>query len=181
MRMHRACNPHGTVTGRLVSVKLEVSEVLEQPACEPSVPKLRDMPTDANALSALAAAYAKGMTSIRGRRVQRLVKREFAGAEYVLIVDVASGGRAVLGLSERGAGFVATDGRGRYAIVSKWLHGSKEAAEVQFDLLKDSLPVLGSRTIPLAGLPRRTDLHIPAGSVPPVASPLVSVALQALE
>ena len=111
------------------------------------------MPIDANALSALAAEYAKGMTSIRGRRVQRLLNREFAGAEYVLIVELASGGSAVLGLSESGAGFVATDGRGRHASVSKWLHGSKEATEVQFDLLKDSLPVLGSRTIPLTGLP----------------------------
>ena len=112
--------------------------------------------------------------------MQRLLKREFAGAEYVLIVEVASGGSAVLGLSESGAGFVATDGRGRHASVNKWLHGSKEATEVQFDLLKDSLPVLGSRTIPLTGLPGRADLHIPAGSVPPEASPLVSVALQAL-
>jgi len=138
------------------------------------------MPIDAHALSVLAAEYAKGMTSIRGRRVQRLLKREFAGAEYVLIVEVASSGSAVLGLSESGAGFVSTDGRGRHASVSKWLHGSKEATEVQFDLLKDSLPALGSRTIPLAGLPGRTALRIPVASVPPEASPLVSLALQAL-
>ena len=138
------------------------------------------MPIDATSLSALATDYAKGMTSIRGKRVQRLLKREFAGAEYVLIVEGASGGRAVLGLSESGAGFTATDGRGRHASVSKWLHGSKEATEVQFDLLKDSLPALGSRTIPLAGLPGRTALRIPVASVPPEASPLVSLALQAL-
>ena len=138
------------------------------------------MPIDVNALSALAAEYAKGMTSIRGRRVQRLLKREFAGAEYVLIVEVAAGGSAVLALSESGAGFVSTDGRGRHASVSKWLHGSKEATEVQFDLLKDSLPALGSRTIPLTGLPGRAALHIPVASVPSEASPLVSLALQAL-
>ena len=138
------------------------------------------MPIDANALSALAAEYAKGMTSIRGRRVQRLLNREFAGAEYVLIVKVASGGSAVLGLSESGAGFVATDGRGRHASVSKWRHGSKDATEVQFDVLKDSLPVLGTRTISLTGLPGRPNLHIPVGSVPPEASALVSIALQAL-
>ena len=138
------------------------------------------MPIDATSLSALATDYAKGMTSIRGKRVQRLLKREFAGAEYVLIVEGASGGRAVLGLSESGAGFTATDGRGRHASVSKWLHGSKEATEVQFDLLKDSLPVLGSKSIPLTGLLRKADLRISAGSVPPEASPLMSVALQAL-
>ena len=138
------------------------------------------MPIDVSALSSLAADYAKGMTSIRGRRVQRLVEREFAGAAYVLIVEVASGGSAILGLSESGAGFVATNGRGKHASVIKWLPGSKEATEVQFDLLKDSLPVLGSTNVPLTALPKRADLHIPAGSVPPEASQLVSVALQAL-
>ena len=75
---------------------------------------------------------------------------------------------------------MATEGRGRQASVNKWLHGAKEATEVQFDLLKDSLPVLGSRTIPLTGLPRKADLRLPAGSVLPEASSLVSVALQAL-
>ena len=138
------------------------------------------MPVDVNAVSALAAQYAKGMTSIRGRRVQRLLKREFAGAEYVLIVEVGSGGSAVLGLSENGAAFVATDGRGRQASVRKWLHRAEEATEVQFDLLKDSLPVLGSRTIPLASLPRSADLHIPSGSVPLKGSGFLSLALQAL-
>jgi hypothetical protein len=138
------------------------------------------MPIDVNSLSCLAADYAKSMTSIRGRRVQRLLKREFAGAEYVLVVEVASGGSAVLGLSEGGAGFIATDGRGRQASVIKWLHGSKEATQVQFDLYKDSLPVLETRIIPLASLPKRAALHIPANSVLPEASHLVSVALQAL-
>ena len=138
------------------------------------------MPIDANALSVLAAEYAKSMTSIRGRRVQRLLKREFAGAEHVFIAGVATGGDAVLGVSAGGAGFVATDGRGRQASLRKWLHGSKEATEVQFDLLKDSLPVLAVRTIPLTSLPRRADLHLPAGSVPPEASALVSAAVQAL-
>ena len=144
------------------------------------LPKLRDMPIDAHALSVLAAEYAKGMTSIRGRRVQRLLKREFAGAEYVLIVEVASSGSAVLGLSESGAGFVSTDGRGRHASVSKWLHGSRDATELQFDLRKDSLPVLATSTVPLTGLPRRPRLHVPVGSVPDEASALVSVAFQAL-
>jgi hypothetical protein len=138
------------------------------------------MPIDANTLSALANDYAMGMTSTRGKRVQRLLKREFAGAEYVLIVPVASSGSAVLGLSERGAGFVGTNGRGKYASVIKWLHGSTEATEVQFDLLKDSLPVLGTKAIPLTGLPKRADLHIPQGSVPPEASHVLALALQAL-
>ncbi len=137
------------------------------------------MPIDVDALSSLAAEYANGMTSIRGRRVQRILKREFAGAEYVLVVEVVSGGSAVLGLSECGAAFIKTDGRGKQAAVVKWLHGSKEATEIQLDLLKDSLPVLGVRTIPLAGLPRRAELQIPGGYASE-ARHLVSVALEAL-
>ncbi|MEO7339174.1 MAG: hypothetical protein ABIV63_21570 [Caldimonas sp.] len=139
-----------------------------------------DMPIDLNALSALAADYAKGMTSIRGRRVQRLLKREFAGADVVLIVEVASGGSAVLGLSESGAAIVATDGRGRNASVCKWLHGSTEATEVRFDLLRDSLPVSGRSPIPLSGLPKRADLHVPSGAVPREANLLLARALAAL-
>ncbi len=70
--------------------------------------------------------------------------------------------------------------RGRQASVIKWHHGSSEATEVQFDLFKDSLPALRTRTIPFTDLPKRADLHIPAGCVPPEASHLVSLALQAL-
>jgi hypothetical protein len=106
----------------------------------------------ADALSALASHYAKDMTSIRGRRVQRLLKREFAGAECVLVVTPAGSQRpAVVGLSASGAAFCATDGRGRQASVLKWLHGATEAVETGFDLLKDSLPATVTRTLPLAG------------------------------
>ena len=138
------------------------------------------MPIGVKLLSSLASEYANGMTSIRGRRVQRLLKREFAGAAYVLIVEVESRGRAVLGLSESGAGFCSTDGRGKSVSVSKWLHGSMEAIEIEFDLLRDSLPVLGRCTIPFSALPRRAALHVPAGSMPPGASHLASLAFQAL-
>lgn len=110
------------------------------------------MPIDPDTLSSLASDYAKGMTSIRGRRVQRLLKREFAGAEHVMTVQVRSGAAAVLGLSSSGAAFCATDGRGKQASVLKWLHGSSEALETHFDLLKDSLPVLGTRSLPLGDL-----------------------------
>lgn len=108
------------------------------------------MPIDATALSLLAADYAKSMTSIRGRRVQRLLKREFGGAEYVVVVQVGAAMPAVLGLSASGVAFCATDGRGKRASVIKWLHGSTEAVEADFDLLKDSLPLLETRRLPLA-------------------------------
>jgi hypothetical protein len=138
------------------------------------------MPIDAAVLSSLASDYAKSMTSIRGRRVQRLLKREFAGAEHVVVVRGGAGSPAVLGLSASGAAFCATDGRGKQASVVKWLHGSAEALESGFDLLKDSLPLLSARSLPLAGPPRETLLHVSASSIPPDARPLVTMAIQAL-
>jgi hypothetical protein len=138
------------------------------------------MSIDPETLSSLASDYTKGMTSIRGRRVQRLLKREFAGAEHVLPMQVGSGAAAVLGLSAAGAAFCATDGRGKHASVVKWLHGSTEAFETHFDLLKDSLPVLDTKALPLADLRRQTQVRVPARSVPPQARALVALALQAL-
>ncbi|MBT9499857.1 MAG: hypothetical protein IV092_01330 [Burkholderiaceae bacterium] len=105
------------------------------------------MPIHPDTLSSLAGQYTLGMSSIRGRRVQRLLKREFAGADEVLLVTLGAGTTAVLGRSTTGAAFCATDGRGRYAAVFRWLHDSTRALETHFDLLKDSLPVLASRSV----------------------------------
>jgi len=127
-------------------------------------------------LAALASEYAQGMTSIRGRRVQRLVKREFAGAAHVKIVDFGSGGRAVLGASASGAAWCATDGRGSHAAVVSWRHGSREGVETRYDLLKDSLPALETRTVPLADLPRVTAANLQA--LP--AAAMLSKAMEAL-
>ena len=138
------------------------------------------MPIESDTLSSLASDYAKGMTSIRGRRVQRLLKREFAGAEYVVVVQAGSGTPAVLGLSASGAAFCATDGRGKQASVVKWLHGSTQALETHFDLLKDSLPDLGTKSLPLADLRRQAPLRVSVGSVPPQARALLSMALHTL-
>ena len=137
------------------------------------------MPIDAAALSSLASEYAKGMTSIRGRRVQRLLKREFGGAEHVFVVQVGPAIAAVLGLSASGAAFCATDGRGRQASVLKWLHASpQEALETQFDLLKDSLPALATKSVSPAGLYGQAAVRVAA--VPPEARDLVANALRAL-
>lgn len=100
-------------------------------------------------LTAVASQYTLGMTSIRGRRVQRLLKREFAGAEQVLLVRLDSGTLAVLALSTTGAAFCATDGRGQHAAIFKWLHGARQALETHFDLLKDSLPARATQSVPL--------------------------------
>ena len=138
------------------------------------------MPINSDTLSSLANQYARGMTSIRGRRVQRLLKRELAGAEHVLIVQVGSGTTAVLGLSATGAAFCSTDGRGKHASVFKWLHGTMEALETHFDLLKDSLPVLDTKSLPLTDLRRQARVRVPESSVPHQARVLLATALQAL-
>lgn len=138
------------------------------------------MPINLADLSSLASEYAKSMTSIRGRRVQRLLKREFAGAEYVFVVQVDTARPAVLGLSASGAAFCSTDGHGKQASVVKWLHGSTEAVEAAFDLLKDSLPMVRSASLPLGWPARVALLHVPPSSVSPAARPLVAKAIQAL-
>jgi hypothetical protein len=138
------------------------------------------MPINPDTLSALASRYAEGMTSIRGRRVQRLLKREFADAEHVLLVHADSGLMAVLGLSATGAAFCATDGTGKHASVVKWLHGSKKARENSFDLLKDSLPVLSTESLSRAELRQRTSVRVSPDSVPPQARALMALALEAL-
>ncbi len=138
------------------------------------------MPIEPDTLSSFASGYAKTMTSIRGRRVQRLLKREFAGAEYVLVVRAVSGPAAVLGLSASGAALCATDGTGKQASVFKWLHGSDTALETQFDLHKDSLPALGSRSLPLTQLRTQARLHVPESSIAFAARPLMVKVLQVL-
>lgn len=138
------------------------------------------MPIDPDTLSALASNYAKGMTSIRGRRVQRLLKREFAGAEYVLLVQSVAGATAVLGLSASGAAYSSTNGRGKHATIIKWLHGSTQALETHFDLLKDSLPALGTEVLPLASLIGQAPRLVSEASIPNRARELASTALQAL-
>ncbi len=138
------------------------------------------MPIDPDTLSSFASEYAKQMTSIRGRRVQRLLKREFAGADYVLLAPDGPGPAIVLGLSASGAALCATDGRGGQASVVKWLHGSGTAHETHFDLHKDSLPILSTQSIALADLRTRARLHVPEAAVPAAARPLVREVLQAL-
>ena len=138
------------------------------------------MPIDFTDLSSLVSDYAKGMSSIRGRRVQRLLKREFAGAEYVFIVQVGAEKPAVLGLSPSGAAVCSTDGRGKQATVVKWLHGSTEGVETGFDLLKDSLPAIGAASVPLAEHARMALIHLSPSSISPDARALVTMAIRAL-
>ena len=86
----------------------------------------------------------------------------------------------MLGLSPSGAAICATDGTGKQASVVKWSHGSTVALETHFDLHKDSLPVLGTNSLPIARLRAQACLRVPEASVPPQARPLVFKVLQAL-
>ncbi len=136
------------------------------------------MPIDADTLSSFAAGFAKGMTSIRGRRVQRLLKREFKGVDHVLLVEVGAGANAVLGLCASAAAFCATDGRGKHASVITWSPGATSALETRFDLHKDSLPALGTEPFPLSPLRAEIRLALRATSVPPEAGHFASTLLQ---
>jgi hypothetical protein len=102
------------------------------------------MAVDPDSLAMLASRYTRAMTSIRGRRVQRLIRREFAGADRVVLAPMANGAAAVVGVSASGAALCATDGTGRDASVWKWSHDSTRVQETRFDLLKDSLPERGA-------------------------------------
>jgi hypothetical protein len=100
------------------------------------------MPIDGSALDAVARAYVADMTSIRGRRVHRLLVREFRGFDHVVEAVAEGGVRVVLAVSDDGGvGVCGTDGRGSEAAVSTWPHLPGATVTALFDLTKDSLPV----------------------------------------
>lgn len=138
------------------------------------------MTIDSEQLASLASEYAQGMTSIRGRRVQRLVRREFAGADVVLLVSLGSGARAVLGVSAVGAAICGTDGRGSQASVFSWTHGANEAHEQHFDLHKDSLPMLSATALSFTALRLRAGLQASTVGSSRQAGPWVARALEVL-
>jgi len=139
------------------------------------------MPIDLPTLSSFARDYAKDMTSIRGRRVQRLLMREFGGADCVLQARFGSGEAAVLGLSATGAALCATDGTGKQATVYKWLYAEEVAIRSHYDLHKDSLPELSRERVALSRVRESARLDVPANSVPPQARRWVAEVLRVLE
>ena len=110
------------------------------------------MPIDKEALAALATKYTSTMTSIRGRRVHRLLMREFLRFDVVLPAAVGNGSPAMLALSKTASTALChSDGRGKTVSIVEWT-GSKDATSTtSYDLLKDSLPVV-SRTVQKQGL-----------------------------
>jgi len=138
------------------------------------------MPIDPQTLSSFALEYTRDMTSIRGRRVQRLIRREFGGADCVLAARLDSGAPAVLGLSAAGAALCATDGTGKAATVFKWLYPDGAALQVQYDLHKDSLPALSQERVPVARVREVARLRAPDGPVPAHANSWVAEVLRVL-
>lgn len=124
------------------------------------------MPIARETLDATARAYASTMTSIRGRRVHRLLVREFTRFDHVLAVVADDGTPALLALAADGSVAVCrTDGRGAAAAIDEWARLDGVTVTTSCDLLKDSLPVVdwtiwhpgfaraaGALTIPATGL-----------------------------
>jgi hypothetical protein len=100
------------------------------------------MPIKKEILDAIARTYV-AMTSIRGRRVHRLVMREFSRFDHVLAVAAEDGTPGLLALAEDGRAAVCrTDGRGPAVAVAQWARLEGVSVTMSYDLTKDSLPVV---------------------------------------
>jgi hypothetical protein len=101
------------------------------------------MPIDEALLDATARTYVEPMTSIRGRRVHRLLMRVFKRFDHVLPVTAEGGAPALLALAEDGSAAVCrSDGRGAAAAVSEWVRLEGATVTTFYDLARDSLPVV---------------------------------------
>lgn len=112
------------------------------------------MPIDKDKLGQIARAYVRAMTSIRGRRVHRLLMREFSSFDCVLPANTEDGTPALLALSESGRlGLCLTNGKGAEVSVTECASLQEATLTTSYDFLKDSLPVV-SWTIWHAGFSR---------------------------
>ncbi len=101
------------------------------------------MPIEEAVLDATARAYVAAMTSIRGRRVHRLLMRELSRFDHVLPVTAEDGAPALLALGEHGSVAVCrTDGRGGAVAVAEWARLEGATVTISYDLTRDSLPIV---------------------------------------
>lgn len=101
------------------------------------------MPIEKGTLDAIARAYASGLTSIRGRRVHRLVMRELARFDHVLAATAEDGAPVLLAVADDGSAAICrTDGRGAAAPIAEWGRLEGAMVTIGYDLLKDSLPIV---------------------------------------
>jgi hypothetical protein len=134
------------------------------------------MPIDTKSLDTIAHDYVQAMTSIRGRRVHRLLMREFARFDHVLPALAEDGSRVLLALAADGrAALCRTDGTGAAAALSHWARLPGATLATRFDLTKDSLPVVGWTVWHPAFAQCGGTLTIAAGAGPEAARALASL------
>ncbi len=101
------------------------------------------MPVEKETLDAIARAYVAPMTSIRRRRVHRLLAREFSRFSHVLLAVAEDGTPALLALADDGgAAICRTDGRGAAVAVAEWTRLQGATVTTSYDLTKNSLPIV---------------------------------------
>jgi hypothetical protein len=101
------------------------------------------MAIEKQALDTIACTYVGAMTSIRGRRVHRLLMREFSRFDHVLPAIAEDGAAALLALADDGsAAACRTDGRGAAVDVVECAHLQGATVTTAYDLTKDSLPLV---------------------------------------
>lgn len=110
------------------------------------------VPIDRATLDAIARDYTAGMTSIRGRRVHRLLMREFAPFDAVNRV-VAPDGTVTLmaGADDGSVALCQTDGRGHEATIARRRRPGGAIATTSYDLPKDALPQLPATAVSKVG------------------------------
>ena len=101
------------------------------------------MPIEKETLEVIARTYVGTMTSIRGRRVHRLLIREFSRFDHVFPAVAEDGTPALLALAEDGSAAVCrTDGRGAVVAVAEWARLEGATVTMSYDLTRDSLPIV---------------------------------------
>jgi len=121
------------------------------------------MPIEKETLAALASRYTSTMTSIRGRRVHRLLMREFSRFDVVLPAAVGEASPAMLALSGTATALCHSDGRGKMVSIVEWSGSGDATTTTSYDLLKDSLPTV-ARTVQKQGLRQITGTLSVAGA-----------------
>ncbi|MBX9349680.1 hypothetical protein K5M36_21615 [Chromobacterium vaccinii] len=103
-------------------------------------------------LERLAGEYIADMTSIRGRRVFRLIMRELVGFDHVVSCPSAAGAAMLLALDEGGRiACCRSNGKGgRVEIV--FVEPDGAVARRAYNLLKDSLPEIDCQSFTIEDL-----------------------------
>jgi hypothetical protein len=101
------------------------------------------MPVDKEALDSSARRYASAMTSIRGRRVHRLLMREFSRFDLVVPAVAENGAGVLLALTEGGGvAMCQTHGRGAVVDIAECSCLEGVTVKTSYDFTKDSLPIV---------------------------------------